>query len=67
MAGREGDLAMEEDFPEIYKQLFSISKTLVYEKKWNPQEIEFTFEKPGGIGPLYSSDPGHGLRQEGTV
>ena len=50
MAGREGDLSLEEDFPEIYKQLFSISKTLVYEKKWNPQEIEFTFESPEASG-----------------
>jgi pyruvate,orthophosphate dikinase len=45
-AGGDGDLSMEEDFPEIYKQLFSISKTLVYDRKWNPQEIEFTYESP---------------------
>ncbi|HYB19284.1 MAG TPA: PEP/pyruvate-binding domain-containing protein, partial [Thermodesulfobacteriota bacterium] len=50
MAGREGDLFLEEDFPEVYKQLFSISKTLVYDKKWNPQEIEFTFESPEASG-----------------
>jgi pyruvate,orthophosphate dikinase len=50
MAGGEGDLSLEEDFPEIYKQLFSISKTLVYDKKWNPQEIEFTYESPEATG-----------------
>jgi pyruvate,orthophosphate dikinase len=50
MAGREGDLCLEEDFPETYKQLFSISKNLVYDKKWNPQEIEFTFESPEASG-----------------
>ena len=49
-AGAEGDLSLEEDFPEIYKQLFSISKTLVYDRKWNPQEIEFTYENPDTTG-----------------
>ena len=44
MEGAEGDL--EEDFPEVYKRLFEITKSLVYEKKWNPQEVEFTFESP---------------------
>jgi pyruvate,orthophosphate dikinase len=49
-AGAEGDLSLEEDFPEIYKQLFSVSKTLVYDRKWNPQEIEFTYENPDATG-----------------
>ncbi len=44
LEGREEDL--EEAFPKIYKRLFAIAKTLVYEKKWNPQEVEFTFESP---------------------
>jgi pyruvate,orthophosphate dikinase len=43
---REGNLTLEQDFPEVYKQLFEIAKSLVYEKKWNPQEVEFTFENP---------------------
>lgn len=46
MDGREGDLSLETDFPEVYKRLFEIAKTLVYEKRWNPQEMEFTFEGP---------------------
>ena len=33
-------------FPKIYKKLLEISRELVYEKRWNPQEIEFTFEGP---------------------
>jgi pyruvate,orthophosphate dikinase len=49
-AGEEGNLSLEEDFPEIYKQLFSISKNLVYDRKWNPQEIEFTYESPDASG-----------------
>ncbi|MCX5906194.1 MAG: PEP-utilizing enzyme, partial [Deltaproteobacteria bacterium] len=43
---REGNLCLETDFPEVYKRLFEISKALVYEKKWNPQEVEFTFGSP---------------------
>jgi pyruvate,orthophosphate dikinase len=42
----EGGPSLEEDFPEVFKQLFQISKTMVYEKKWNPQEVEFTYESP---------------------
>ena len=34
------------EFPEVYKRLFEIAKNLVYEKKWNPQEVEFTYEGP---------------------
>jgi pyruvate,orthophosphate dikinase len=44
--GREGDVSLEEHFPQVYKQLFDIAKNLVYEKKWNPQEVEFTYEGP---------------------
>lgn len=42
LEGREGDL--EENFPEVYRRLFEITKSLVYDKKWNPQEVEFTYE-----------------------
>ncbi len=43
---REGNISLEQDFPGVYRRLFEIAKTLVYEKKWNPQEVEFTFENP---------------------
>jgi pyruvate,orthophosphate dikinase len=46
MDEREGGLSLEGDFPEVFKRLFEITKTLVYEKKWNPQEVEFTYESP---------------------
>jgi len=39
-------MSLEESFPQVYKQLFDIAKNLVYEKKWNPQEVEFTYEGP---------------------
>lgn len=42
--GRSVEDTMEIRFPKIYKELLDISKELVYEKRWNPQEIEFTFE-----------------------
>jgi len=37
---------LEVRFPEIYKGLLDVSRELVYDKLWNPQEIEFTFEGP---------------------
>lgn len=45
-SGRRGEITLEEEFPEIYKALLELAKTLVYERGWNPQEIEFTFEGP---------------------
>ncbi len=44
--GRSVDETLERRFPEIYESLLAISRELVYEKLWNPQEIEFTFEGP---------------------
>lgn len=42
--GRSVDETMEKRFPKIYTALLEISRDLVYHKRWNPQEIEFTFE-----------------------
>ncbi len=44
--GRSPDNSLERRFPEIYETLLTLSRELVYEKQWNPQEIEFTFEGP---------------------
>lgn len=44
--GRSGEETLEIKFPEIYQELLSISRELVYDKRWSPQEIEFTFEGP---------------------
>ena len=44
--GRHEEETLELRFPKIYKKLLHISRELVYEKRWNPQEIEFTFEGP---------------------
>ena len=44
--GRSRDETLEVKFPDIYQELLSISRELVYDKRWSPQEIEFTFEGP---------------------
>jgi pyruvate,orthophosphate dikinase len=43
---RDTDILLETDFPKIYRAIERISHTLVSEKGWAPQEIEFTFEGP---------------------
>lgn len=42
--GRSVENTLERRFPDIYEELLAISRDLVYVKRWNPQEIEFTFE-----------------------
>lgn len=44
--GRHTESTLEKQAPEVYRELLSIARNLVYEKEWNPQEIEFTFEGP---------------------
>jgi len=44
--GRSKELSLERRFPKIYQGLRDIARDLVYEKGWNPQDIEFTFEGP---------------------
>jgi pyruvate,orthophosphate dikinase len=41
---RESLISLETKFPEIYGELVRIAELLVYEKGFNQQEIEFTFE-----------------------
>jgi pyruvate,orthophosphate dikinase len=44
--GRPAEMALEVKFPRVYQRLLGIARDLVYVKRWNPQEIEFTFEGP---------------------
>ena len=44
--GLDSEMTLEKNFPEIYNTLLSMTKELIYEKRWDPQEIEFTFEGP---------------------
>jgi pyruvate, orthophosphate dikinase len=43
---RFSGISLEAKFPEIYAELVRISEILIYEKGFNHQEIEFTFEGP---------------------
>ena len=43
---RYSGISLEAKFPEIYAELVRISEILIYEKGFNHQEIEFTFEGP---------------------
>jgi len=45
--GRSKEFSLEKRFPKIYHKLREIARNLVYDKHWNPQDIEFTFEGPG--------------------
>lgn len=53
--GRE-KISLESQFPNIYRRLVEIAKTLIYKEKWGPQEIEFTFQgdSPEGLFILQS-------------
>ncbi|PKN37142.1 MAG: hypothetical protein CVU62_11080 [Deltaproteobacteria bacterium HGW-Deltaproteobacteria-2] len=41
---RPSEISLETKFPEIYAELVRIAEVLIYEKGFNHQEIEFTFE-----------------------
>ena len=41
---REDDITLETHFPEIYSTMRELAKDLIYNRKWGPQEMEFTFE-----------------------
>jgi pyruvate,orthophosphate dikinase len=41
---RDSKVSLEKTFPHVYAQLRKLVHLLVYDKAWNPQEIEFTFE-----------------------
>ncbi len=38
-------ISLEANFPEIFRELIHLSEILIYDKGFNHQEIEFTFEK----------------------
>jgi pyruvate,orthophosphate dikinase len=43
---RDTDITLETHFPQIYSALKDWAHDLIDEKKWSPQEMEFTFESP---------------------
>jgi pyruvate,orthophosphate dikinase len=44
---RDEEISLEAKFPEIYAELVRLAEILIYEKGFNHQEIEFTYEGPG--------------------
>ncbi len=44
--GLSVDESLERRFPEIYEALLKWVRYLIFDKKWTPQEIEFTFQGP---------------------
>ncbi len=55
---RQSLISLEKRFPDIYGELVRIAEFLVYEKRFNHQEIEFTFENaaPKGLYILQTRD-----------
>ena len=51
-------ISLEKRFPEVYAELLRVSEILIYEKGFNHQEIEFTFEndKKEGVYILQTRD-----------
>jgi pyruvate,orthophosphate dikinase len=43
---RDTRISLEKAFPRVYEQLKNTIQMLIYKRRWNPQEIEFTFEGP---------------------
>ncbi len=43
---RGSDISLESGFPKLYDNLKAIAYELIYDNKWDPQEMEFTFESP---------------------
>ncbi len=44
--GREVEYCLERKFPKVYQRLREIAKILIFDRRWSPQDIEFTFEGP---------------------
>jgi len=47
---KDTDISLEANFPEIYRELRRMAEHLIYDKRFNHQEIEFTFEKATADG-----------------
>jgi len=55
---RESKISLEKRFPEVYAELVRFSEELIYERGFNHQEVEFTFEntKREGLYILQTRD-----------
>lgn len=67
MENREGDVTLETHFPETYHTIREIAKDLIYDKKWGPQEMEFTFESPTKEGLFFLQTRDMAIRERKKV
>ncbi|MBF0107725.1 MAG: phosphoenolpyruvate synthase [Magnetococcales bacterium] len=44
--GRDPEISLERCFPEVHGRLHDVATHLIYQRRFNPQELEFTFEGP---------------------
>lgn len=47
---RQSIISLEKRFPEIFNELVKVAEFLVYERRFNHQEVEFTFENATSKG-----------------
>jgi pyruvate,orthophosphate dikinase len=47
---RDAAISLEKEFPEIYSELVRLAELLIYERGFNHQELEFTFENSEKTG-----------------
>ncbi len=66
---RDTRISLEKAFPRVYEQLRDTVQMLIYKRRWNPQEIEFTFEgsKPQDLFILQARDLSLGDRKKLAV
>lgn len=63
---RDPETSLEILFPDIYHSLRNWSKELVYEHRWSPQEMEFTFEGPREEDLYFLQTRDMGMRERKT-
>ncbi len=67
MENREGDVTLETHFPELYHTIREMAKDLIYDQKWGPQEMEFTFESPTKEGLFFLQTRDMAIRERKKV
>jgi pyruvate,orthophosphate dikinase len=67
MENRTVDITLETHFPLIYHSIRDLAKHLVYDQKWGPQEMEFTFETPSRESLYFLQTRDMGIREQKKV
>ena len=67
MENRAVDITLETHFPSIYHSIRDLAKHLVYDQKWGPQEMEFTFETPSKESLYFLQTRDMGIRERKKV